>query len=155
MRYDDGATQPECEKTLKYQMDMLLNGIRNVVMVPKGTKDMLFETAKKFQLGSVDNPAGRFYFNPDLVYSDYIQRCYERDEIGILLGYGIPRKPEIYSATVVVRDRNGVEKHAVITDRFYAKAVLDRAYEIAGCGDTVTIEKPDDVVEKRRKVWVA
>jgi len=119
-------------------------------MIPKGTKDTLSGIANKFQLGMVNNPAGRFYFNPDLIDASYIQRCYERDEIGILLGYGIPRKPEIYSATVVVRDRNGIEKHAVITDRIYAKAVLDRAYEIAGPGDTVTIEKPDDVVEKRK-----
>lgn len=150
MRFDDGVTQPESARTLMYQFEMVIDGLRSAVMVPSGTKDTLKDVARKFQLGVSDNPAGRFYFNPDLIDSNYVKRCYEMDEIGTLLGYGIPRKPEMYVSAVVVRDRLGIEKQAVITDKHYAKSVLDRAYEIAKEGDTVTVESPETIVQRRK-----
>lgn len=141
------ATVPEQPQTLAAQMDWLQQGKRNAVLITPG------EDMPALPEGTEVHPteAGTFVYDPKRTSPEQIDKAVDENKIGDLLGYGIPDKPTGEIAGVVtIRGKDGAEKQAVVTDQEHLQSVLDRANELAGEGDTVAVETPDQVLANRR-----
>ena len=127
---------PVCEKTetIAFQMKWLADGKRACVYVPEGGYDG--EIPKGTRVFKCDDGA-TLYVNPRL--------------LGFLLGYGIAEKPKLEETigAVVIRSQDGVEKQAVVVDQKSVHDVMMASLRLLEIGDTIAVEKTDDVINRR------
>lgn len=142
------AIVPERPETVAAQMDWLNNGKRSAVLLTPG------EEIPALPEGTELHPtdAGTFVYNPEKTSPEKIDEAVANNTVGDLLGYGISEKPapEDVSGVVVIRDANGVEKQAVVTDQRHLDSVVRSAKQLAGEGDTVQVESPQQVLAGRK-----
>lgn len=141
---------PESVDTLNHQLEALRAGKRPAVLftpgeeVPKWAQDSeQFDTHK--------TPAGTFLFDRAELTKDELDQHVANNTVGRVLGYGIDAKPapaDIIGA-VTVRDAKGVEKQSVLTDQANLDSVMAAAQKIAGDGDSVRLESPQEVIAAR------
>lgn len=136
----------EDSRTLKRQFEELAAGQRLCVLVMAGSL-----LSVEPGLALYYTPDGTFVYDPTRVPRMEVERAYLADEIGLLLGYGIARKPEIggTGTVVVVRDSRGIEVRAVVTDQDNLISVRNAAQAIMRMGDTLTFETPEHVLARR------
>jgi hypothetical protein len=94
-------------------------------------------------------PAGVFIYNPDLLASEDIHRAVQRDCIGDVLDYGVPRKAAGADVAVVLRGSNGLEKRAVVAGLPEVRRVQSALQSQASPDDRVVLENPEQVVKER------
>lgn len=142
------AMLPEQPGTLDAQMQWLQSGKRDAVLVTPGA------IMPALPDGADVHPtdAGTFIFAPDRTSPEAIDQAVTDNKVGELLGYGIADKPapENTLGVVTIRDANGLEKQAVVTDEENLQSVLAKAKERADAGDTVQLETPEQVIAKRQ-----
>ena len=141
------TTVPERPETIKAQLDELKAGKRPAVLVTPGAKAAIPPKGMK----ALRTKAGRFIYDPARLTADEIQASVREDRIGEVLGYGIANKPAPGSeaGVVTVRDADGLEKRAVVTDAENMASVVAEAQKVTEPGDSVAIESPQKVLEGR------
>ena len=141
------TTVPERPETIKAQLDELKAGKRPAVLVTPGAKSAVPPKGMK----ALRTKAGRFIYDPEQLTTEQIQAAVREDRIGDVLGYGIANKPAPEDAVgvVTVRDADGVEKRAVVTDAANLESVVAEAQNVSGPSDTVSIEHPKRVLSGR------
>lgn len=142
------AQLPERPETIAAQLDWLTSGKRKAVLLTPGA-DM-----PPLPEGTDIHPtdAGTFIFHPDRTSPEALDQAVAENKIGDVLDYGIADKPAPEQAVgvVTIRDLNGIEKQAVVTDAENLKTVLDKAKALAGPTDTVQMETPEQVLAGRQ-----
>lgn len=148
------TTIPESPETLETQLEWLLSGKRQAVLLTWGVE--LPEIPRGLVLLNAE--PGLLVYPP--AAAGEVDR-WQRGEIGLgdLLGYGIPDKGNAARGTgnaepppvVVVRGANGREKQAVVADSARLDAVTAAAHAVKDTGDTVTVENGTRVLEDRLK----
>lgn len=142
------AQMPERPETIAAQLDWLTSGKRKAVLLTPGA-DM-----PALPEGTDIHPtdAGTFIFHPERTSPEALDQAVAENKIGEVLDYGIADKPapEAAVGVVTIRDPNGIEKQAVVTDADHLKAVLDKAKALAGPNDTVQMETPEQVLAGRQ-----
>jgi hypothetical protein len=100
-----------------------------------------------------ETPAGNFAYDTSALTKDQIDQAVANNTLGNVLGYGIASKPAPGTevGTVVVRDKQGTEKQAVVTDAANLAAVLKRAQELADETDVVKLETAEEVIAGRQR----
>lgn len=147
------AQMPERPETLAAQMQWLQSGKRDAVLVTPGAEMPALPEGADIH----PTDAGTFIYAPDRTSPEAIDKSVAENKIGDLLGYGIADKPapEDAMGVVTVRDPNGIEKQAVVTDQANLKTVLENARKVASENDTVQVETPEQVLAGRRAPMAA
>ena len=146
----DSPARPitETTETLQAQTKWLMDGKRDAVLFtnPETVPENIPEGLELHE-----GKEGIYLYNPEKTDPEIIDKAEEENRVGDVLGYGIPNKPanEDVAGVVTVRDENGIEKQAVVTDETNKESVLKRATEIADEGDSVQIEPAEKVVGER------
>jgi len=147
------GTVKEDPATIEAQMEWLVNGKRDAVIVP-ATDERISrwrpEPAETFQ--KLETSQGTIVYNQERYSRAEIADAIENNTIGRILGYGIEAKPEAAGndqAAVTVRGPDGTEKQAVITTPEAAPGVIGAAERVAGPQDSINIENPAETVASR------
>jgi hypothetical protein len=137
------ATIPERPETIKSQLKLFSEGKKSAILLsdesvktPKG--------ASEVKIGDT-----RVIYDPAKHSEEQIRVAARQDRLGDILGYGTHNKPSDSDRAVVVRDRNGVEVQAVVSNRETQDSVLNASEKIKGDGDTVGVEHPNTVIKGR------
>lgn len=147
----DGPTPvgPEDPRTIAYQMDALQNGKRSAVLITEG--EAMPEVPGQFKTVALEG-YGTMIYNPRVHREETIVQRAKENKLGRILGYGVDRKPKPGTevGVVTVRDPQGVEKQAVVTDQTNLDSVVKAAEKVAEPQDTVQLEQPEAVIADRR-----
>jgi len=136
---------PEAPETIEAQLEWLRRGKRRAVLLPIGTAVPRLGQGENIMVIAEgllvwDN---RRYARAE-IYAQAI------DDLGGLLGYGVPKpvegEPE---SIVVVRGPNGEERQAVATSSKRLDEAQTAAEAIAGPGDSVHVENGQRVIADR------
>jgi len=140
---------PEDPRTIAYQMDALQNGKRSAVLITEG--EAMPEVPGNFKTVTLEG-YGTMIYNPRVHKEETIVQRAKEDKLGRILGYGVDRKPAPGTTVgvVTVRDPEGVEKQAVVTDQTSLDSVVKAAEKVAEPQDTVQLEQPEEVIADRR-----
>lgn len=140
------ATIPESPETIEAQLDWLREGKRKAVLLTPGC--VLPELP--LYVDCVPTHLGLIIFNCRKVTRIEILAHVNRDTVGELLGYGVDGKlAEDAPPVVVVRDRNGHEKQAVVAGESRLKDAVQAAEAVKSPGDRVSIEDGQQVLDDR------
>lgn len=144
-------TLPEAPETLAVQLAWLRAGRRRAVLVTVGAA----LPALPPECAVLSTPPGLLVFHPAVVS---VQECLDhlaQDTLGLLLGYGVPRKPAPSDDNVCVtlRSAGGLEKQAVlVAPEEVAPALFHAALTAAALsddGDNIHLEHPNTVLNAR------
>jgi len=141
---------PESVDTLNHQLDLLRAGKRQAVLFTPG-EEVPQWALDSDQYDTHTTPAGTFLYDAAELTKDQLDDAVKNNTVGRVLGYGIDAKPaaaDIIGA-VTVRDAKGVEKQSVLTDAKNLPGVLKAAQAIAGEGDSVRLEDPQETIARR------
>jgi hypothetical protein len=139
-------TVPERPETLAAQARWLSERKRNAVLVTPG--EVLPEFPLWVELAMTEY--GLLAWNPEAWTRKDILELVRAGLMGVVLGYGIDRKPEGCDRVVVVRGSDGLEKQAVVTDAKHEARVVERAHAVKDAGDTVRLEDAAVVLAQRK-----
>lgn len=140
------ATIPESPETIEAQLQWLREGKRKAVLLTPGC--VLPELP--LYTDCVATKIGLVIFNGLQLSRNEVLRHLDRDAIGELLGYGVAGKPDDDDPpVVVVRDRNGHEKQAVVAGESRLKDAVRAAENVKSPGDRVSIEDGQQVLDDR------
>jgi hypothetical protein len=146
------VTVPERAETLEAQARWLAEKKRGAVLVTPGSVLPHFPLWTEF----VQSEYGLIAYNPEQWRKGDLLELVKRGELGLVLGYGIGRKPTdvngavAASAMVVtVRGADGLEKQGVCTDEKHLPSVLRAAHQVKDKGDLVRLESPETVLAQR------
>ena len=144
-------TNPESPVTLNMQWDMLAQGKRPIMMVPKDTnfssQGDLFK--KRIPMNSFNLNGDMYYYDPSKTNTDTIKKAVQTNTLGNLLGYGIPSEPANATQAVVLRTPQGTEKMAVHVDEASIPTVSDALRKLGTSDDTISIESLSDLQKSR------
>lgn len=150
-------TVPEKSSTIRLQLDQLKQGIRRVVMFPKGTPVPF--SAKMFAAHRLDTKVGVFFYNPKLISAADIQQAISADKLQDILGdkdlgYGAPAKDELTPPVkaVVSKTPDMQTVQAVATDAAHAPETITAAKKVTPPGGSVGMTTPDRAVKARGEV---
>ena len=145
-------TLPEAPETLAVQLAWLRAGRRRAVLVTVGAA--LPELPPECDV--FYTPHGLLVFHPAVVS---VQECLDhlvQDTLGLLLGYGVPRKPAPSDDNICVtlRSAGGLEKQAVLVAPEEVApalfhAALTAAAALSDAGDHIHLEHPNTVLNAR------
>lgn len=143
---------PEAGQTIELQMRMLEAGKRSAVLITPGEQmpDMS-QVSDRFRV--LDVPGyGTMIYNVRSHKPERILELAKQDKLGRILGYGVDRKPAPGTevGVVTVRNPQGVEKQAVVTDQPNLPNVIKAAEKVADKQDTIQLETPQQVLEQRQ-----
>lgn len=142
------TTVPELPATLHAQVIKMQEGRAPAVLfTPADAVPEWILKDQRFDL--VETSEGKVVYDTAAWTKDEITRLVDNNQMGTILGYGVPNRPAQATGAVVVRDKAGLELRAVGVDETTAPAVLEAAKRYAGEGDTVAIEPLDNVIAKR------
>jgi hypothetical protein len=146
-------TVPEAPNTLYAQFDWLRRGKRAAVMLPADGFVPAWVSSADGRFAMHETSAGAFAYDTSALTKDQIDQAVANNTLGNVLGYGIAAKPAPGTevGTVVVRDKQGTEKQAVVTDAANLTAVLKRAQELADATDVVKLETAEEVIAGRQR----
>lgn len=138
---------PEAPASIKLQLADLKQGKRKALLLTVG------ETLPEVPPGmeTIKTGVGTFLFDPARIKPEEIGQAVDAGRVGEVLDYGIAAKPEPGTeiGAVTVRDPQGVEKRAVVTDAENLPNVVDAAKQAAEPADTIALETPQQVIEQR------
>ena len=146
-------TFPERPETLEHQLNWLNSGKRKVVMVPNGSVlPELYTKSLSEKFPKLETDRGVYVYDPAKIEPQEIMDAEAGNTLGDVLDYGVPFKPEGAENALVLRDKNGVEKLAVMFDNSTFPEVYRRMSEVyePESGDTLFPESPNNVIEGRR-----
>lgn len=120
------TTVPELPATLHAQVVKMQEGRAPAVLFTPA--DTIPEWALKDQrFDVVETTEGRVMFDTAAWTKDEITRLVDNNQMGTVLGYGVPNRPAQATGAVVVRDKAGLELRAVGVNEATAPAVLEAA----------------------------
>lgn len=141
---------PEDPITIAHQLKWLRLAKRIVVYLPLGTQIPKIPSNREILFGS----KGAFIYNHKKISAEAIQAAIDGNYLGRILGFGIDEKPmatDIFS-TVVIRDKNGIEKQSVVTDAKHFDMVWRSALLVSDLEDTIKSEDLNIVLSERVKL---
>lgn len=136
---------PEKAETIGAQLRWLAEGKRRAVLLTPGAA----LPALREEWGTVNTRAGLFVYRLSSITADDIAQAVERDEIGLVLDYGVPRKPENPVGALVLRGADGIEKVAVVVDDVTQPTVWRHLLPLCEPDDTLELEHPAVAVGQR------
>ncbi len=143
------VTLPEAPETLEAQLEWLALGKRKAVLITPGA--MLPALNPAYQ--TLNTPHGLLVYDGVLVTEAECRQHVNMDTLGVLLGYGVPRKPDVAEECVVIRSALGVEKQSVVIDAESLPGALAAANEVKDDGDTVTVEPAEQTLTGRLNTY--
>ena len=145
-------TVPESPETIKIQIQQLKDGIRNVVMFPKGTE----VPGKARDIGMRDITTGgqRFWHNPAKIKAGDIAAAVKKNELPKILGndgYGAPDKSKLEGPTVAVvsETKQAVPIQDILADKPTLPKAVKAAERLTPPGGAVKVKPPAEVIAKR------
>lgn len=143
---------PEAPETLEAQLDWLAAGKRRAVLITAGAA--LPVLGDRFDV--VNTPHGLLVFDPAQVgVADCLDHL-AQDTLGLLLGYGVPRKPAPSDKNICVtlRSADGLEKQAVLVapeevNPAMFHAAITATAALSDAGDRIHLEHPATVLNAR------
>ncbi len=148
-------TVPESPATLAIQIDQLKNGIRHVVMFPKGTA--VPGKARDIGMREIVTGGNKFWHNPEKIKAGDIAKAAKNNTLPDILGhdgYGAPDKSELKESpiAVVAETAAGTPAQDIATDPKHLSAAIKGAERVKPVGGKVKVTTPGKVIEKRLKV---
>lgn len=137
---------PESPATLEAQADRAAAGKRYAVLITKG-EEVPGNMPERFQ--SVDVAEGKVFYDPQVFDADGIKEAADNNQLGEVLGYGVPNKAANADRAVVQRDANGTEVAAVAANPEQVPAATAALESASLPGDTVAVEPLAKVVQER------
>lgn len=152
MTYDDFATLPESPTSIRAQIKLLSQGKKAVIEIPKGS-EIPGQVPVQWQTYlQHDTPDGFSYlYNPDLATPASIDLAKANNSMGLLLGYGVPNKPDNPIGGLVLRNRRGTEKAAVLYDATTKDQITAALQKMAEGDDYIRHEDLFSVLARRVK----
>jgi hypothetical protein len=133
------STLPESPDTLEAQLQWLVDDKRAAVLITPGA--VLPDLPIGIELMATE--IGVFVFNPDRINPRLIRAAINDNEVGLLLGYGVPNKPERPTSTITIRSAAGREKQSVMVDGATRAAAFQAANVL-----TASRRQSDDSADK-------
>jgi hypothetical protein len=147
-------TVPEKQATIHKQLEWLEQGNRRVVMIPDGSvlPSIYDDSSPDTKFPKLETDNATFVYDPTKISPEEILAAQKEGTLGNVLDYGIPNKPEGASMVVVIRDKDGLELQAVVTDEEHAIEVIRRSDKLARAedGEHVVLETPQQVIAGRK-----
>lgn len=137
---------PESPATLEAQAERAAAGKRYAVLVTKG-EEVPGNMPERFQ--SVEVAEGKVFYDPQVFDAESIKEAATANQLGEVLGYGVPAKAADADRAVVQRDANGTEVAAVAVNPEQVPAATAALESASLPGDTVAVESPAQVVQDR------
>jgi hypothetical protein len=136
---------PETAATLAAQLRWLEAGKRRAVLITPGAP----LPHLREEWGTVNTSVGLFVYRISSITADDIALAVHNDDIGLVLDYGIARKPEQPTGAIVVRGADGHVKQGVLYDEATRDAVLAAARQVADPEDQIGEEDIGAVLGER------
>lgn len=145
-------TVPESPKTLAIQIQQLKDGIRHVVMFPKGTA--VPGKARDIGMRDITTGGNRFWHNPEKIKASEIATAAKKNELPKILGndgYGAPDKSELRGSTVAVvaETKQAVPVQDILADKQALPKAVKSAERLTPPGGSVKIKQPEEVIARR------
>jgi len=140
---------PETLPTLEAQFALLAAGRKAAVLLPHWSPQ--WRAPAGFAVHAT--PCGTFFFDPRNLVAYVIDRDLAADEIGRVLGYGVPRKPARPVGALALLAADGSEVLAVLVDagsRAAAQAALE---PMAGPAQRVELVPVAQIIRGRLAWW--
>lgn len=149
-------TTPESNDTILLQLEQLQQGLRRVVMIPKGTPGPGVDQYPSDVVAS-DDYRNVYVFRPDLVKRSEIKSAAQNNKLNEILGHaehglGAPDKSALQGPPILVvaRTPEGTEIQSTVTDEPNLQRTLQVTQMLAGPNGTVSIEQPGQVLADRQ-----
>lgn len=149
-------TTPETPGTIEAQLDQLVEGIRRVVMFPKGHGQPI-NAPTGAPIGLTHDEFGNTYFyRTDLIKKSAIHRAAKDNTLPEILGtaegLGAPDKSELppEAPVVVVHAPDGTEVQATATTSELLPVTISAHEPLVPPGGTITVENQAGVVQERQ-----
>jgi hypothetical protein len=140
---------PETLEALTEQLGMLRDGRKPAVLVPHWSP--AWQAPEGVDL--IPTPAGTVAVLHGVLAADDVQAAVREDRLGLLLGYGVARKPDRPTSCLVLTDSQGAEILAVLVDRDNAAAVLVALEQMRRPEQKIVARAPLDVIQARLAWW--
>lgn len=148
-------TEPESPATINLQMGQLSTGQRRVVMFPKGQGIPDLSTIPPGVSLHHDHFGNIYAYRPDLIKKGTITHAATSNNLpqilGGPLGMGAPDKSALQGTPIAVVSRapDGTEAQITVTDQNNLPATLRATYAVTPPGGAVSIENPQNVLDRR------
>lgn len=149
----ENPTVPERPETLAAQMEQLVDGVRDVVMFPRGSDLM---PRPKGMKSYTDEHRNTFIFNPEKTSQQEIDAAIQNNALPDLLGaadggMGAPDKSELPAdaVAVVAHDPKGATVQATATDKAHIRKTVRQTAKVTPKGGKVSVEPPQKEIRRR------
>lgn len=149
---DPFGTVAETDATIEEQANRVVRGSKPAALLPGRTAEEAGQVIGDRNLVALETDAGALLVRPEAVGDDggaAIVQAANEGNLGGVLGYGVPARPQAPDRAVVLRTRDGLEVEAVAADSATEATIRQALGARAEEGDSVTVETPDQLLEAR------
>jgi len=154
---DQGATIPECKRTLALQVQQLMAGLRPAMLFPRTVDGIDRSVPLPNRMGSVTTDDGLFYFDPALISTADIVKAAELGTLNTVLMMGPYSKADIAGRVIAGElplavtecDPNGVEVKTAWGTHMTAPVQVEAMEASKTPGHDVFITSPAHIVMLR------